>query len=129
MTYTMPTALNPTDSAETIAANLALFLKANGESVTSDWGGRMRAADQRRLFGAFLGKGTVVVDGGRDQVRHVKTVCFGTDVHTTATIDLRARLAKTDGSRHAEVEALAARLAGPASNGKQELQNRLAQWF
>jgi len=69
-----------------IATNLAHFLAANGKSVVSFTSFHMAANDQRKLFGRFLGKGTIVIDGEREELRHVRKVCFGTDWDTTDCI-------------------------------------------
>jgi hypothetical protein len=65
----------PTD----YAANLAFFLLEKTGSVSGAWQGRMTAADQRKLFGQFLGKGLIVIDGRTEQVQHIVKVCFGLD--------------------------------------------------
>jgi len=50
------------------AAALAFFLLDNGASVLGTWHGRMTASDQRALFGRFIGKGRIYVDGTRETV-------------------------------------------------------------
>ena len=72
--YTMPT--NIGDDA---AANLAFFLLENSGSIFGLWRGPMKAVDQRKLFGSFLGKGTLSIDGGEERVTMVVSVCFGLD--------------------------------------------------
>ncbi|WCH25217.1 hypothetical protein [Aeromonas salmonicida] len=61
------------------AAALALFLLEKTGSVFGVWAGRMTAADQRTLFGQFLGKGLIVIDGERETVCNRVKVCFGLD--------------------------------------------------
>lgn len=78
--YSMPDFLEVPQDAYDFAANLALFMTANGKSIYGTWSvGHMRATDQRRIFGAFLGKGRIFIDGGEDSVSHHVSVCFGTD--------------------------------------------------
>ncbi len=65
------------------AANLALFLLEKTGSVYGKWHGKMAASEQRSLFGQFLGKGTVWIDGAEETIEHSVKVCFGTDADTT----------------------------------------------
>ena len=71
----------PTDK-HNIAANCAIFLKTHGLSIFDRWKGRLPASMQRILFGTYLGKGTILIDGERDTVSHTVTVCFGLDWDT-----------------------------------------------
>lgn len=59
--------------------NLALFLVEKTGSTTGCWGGQMTAKEQRALFGRFLGKGTIVIDGNEELVWNRVKVCFGLD--------------------------------------------------
>ena len=68
-------------------ANLAFFLLEKTGSVCGTWRGQMLAKDQRKLFGRFLGKGTVCIRGIGETVTHTRTAGFGMDWETTA--DLR----------------------------------------
>lgn len=61
------------------ATNLALFLLEKTGSVLGAWGGKMSAAEQRALFGRFLGKGQIVIDGAAETVCNRVKVCFGLD--------------------------------------------------
>lgn len=65
------------------AANLAFFLLEKTGSVLGKWKGRLTAAEQRALFGQFLGKGTVEIDGDEETLVHWKTVGFGQDYEVT----------------------------------------------
>ncbi len=65
------------------AANLALFLTEKVGSCLGTWQGKMPAAQQRELFGRFLGKGTIVIDGASETLLHWVTVCFGQDYDVT----------------------------------------------
>ena len=80
----------PHTGAGDYAANLAHFLLANEGSIWGRWEGRMTAADQRALFGRFLGKGSIVIDGEAETLCIFVRVCFGTD------FDCRANLAWRD---------------------------------
>lgn len=61
------------------AANLALFLVAKTGSTLATWAGKMTAAEQRELFGRFIGKGKIVIDGERETIANRVKVCFGMD--------------------------------------------------
>lgn len=63
----------------TAAENMAQFLMDKVGSVLGVWRGRMTAADQRALFGRFLGKGKITIDGGNETLIHTVKVCFGLD--------------------------------------------------
>jgi hypothetical protein len=39
----------------------------------------MSAADQRALFGRYIGKGTIVIDGTSETICNRVKVCFGLD--------------------------------------------------
>lgn len=83
----------PTDK-HNIAANLAIFLIGQGKSIFGKWTGRMPAQQQRELFGTFLGKGEITIDGQQDRVSHTRSVCFGTDYDTNSyTVARLAELA------------------------------------
>jgi hypothetical protein len=61
------------------AANLAIFLTQETGSCFSKWAGRLTAAEQRALFGRFLGRGRIVIDGTTETVCNRVKVCFGLD--------------------------------------------------
>jgi hypothetical protein len=61
------------------AAQLALFLQKETGTVFGQWEGRMTAAEQRALYGRFIGKGVIVIDGTTEKVYQRVKVCFGTD--------------------------------------------------
>lgn len=61
------------------AANLALFLVEKNGSCLSTWVGRLTATEQRALFGRFLGKGRIIIDGERETICNRVKVCFGLD--------------------------------------------------
>jgi len=71
------------------AANLAIFLIEKTGSVFNTWTGRLTAAEQRALFGRFIGKGKLVIDGASETVEHYRKVCFGLDSECTATLAWR----------------------------------------
>jgi hypothetical protein len=66
-----------------IAQNLAFFLLEKTGSVCGKFKGTMKAADQRKLFGMFLGKGMIVIDGANETIQHIVKVCFGQDYDVT----------------------------------------------
>lgn len=69
-----------------VAANLAFFLLEKTGSVCGTWRGTLLAGDQRKLFGRFLGKGTVCIRGNDETLTHTRTVSFGMDWETTANL-------------------------------------------
>lgn len=71
------------------AANLALFLQEKTGTIFGEWDGRMTAAEQRALFGRFLGKGRLCINGLSETVEHYVKVCFGTDSDCTARVAWR----------------------------------------
>ena len=65
------------------ASNMAVFLLEKTGSVCGQWQGTMPAAQQRSLFGRFLGKGKLTIDGASEVLRHTVKVCFGLDYEHT----------------------------------------------
>lgn len=63
--------------------NLAFFLLERTGNVCGEWSGKLSAKEQRALFGAFLGKGQIVIDGVAETVKHIISVCFGMDYNIT----------------------------------------------
>lgn len=61
------------------AANVAFFLQEKTGSVLGQWKGKMKAVEQRNLFGRFIGKGTIVIDGAAETICNRVIVCFGHD--------------------------------------------------
>tara|TARA_Y100001973_G_scaffold98482_1_gene156151 strand:+ start:726 stop:1064 length:339 start_codon:yes stop_codon:yes gene_type:complete len=104
--YKMPAAMNTVKSRYDVAANITLFLLENGESIFGRWCGKMKAADQRALFGCFLGKGRIEVNGENDEIKHWVTVCFGTDYDTNASIFCREGTIRRDYGITPEIEEL-----------------------
>jgi hypothetical protein len=72
------------------AANLAFFLLEKTGSVCGNWSGRLPALQQRALFGRFLGKGTLHIDGASEMLSHSVKVCFGLDYEVTDEISWKA---------------------------------------
>lgn len=68
------------------AGNLALFLTEKRGSCLAHWKGKMPAAEQRALFGRFLGKGKIIIDGSEERLAHVVKRCFGLDYEVTADL-------------------------------------------
>ena len=68
------------------AAMLALFLTERTGSCLKTWSGKLTAAEQRALFGRFLGRGKLWIDGANETVEHYVTVCFGADAECTASL-------------------------------------------
>lgn len=61
------------------AARLALFLLEKTGTVLGEWSGRLSAAEQRGLFGRFIGKGLIIINGERETICNRVKVCFGLD--------------------------------------------------
>lgn len=61
------------------AANLALFLLEQTGSIFGTYAKPMTATEQRALFGRYLGKGKIVIDGTAETVCNRVSVCFGQD--------------------------------------------------
>jgi hypothetical protein len=68
------------------AANLAFFLQDVAGNIHGQWHGPMSADDQKLLFGRFLGKGTIHIDGQAERLEHSKKVGFGQDYEVTANL-------------------------------------------
>jgi len=83
MTYTIPDYLEPAEDDETACENLAAFILANTGNLWGRWSGHMKAADQRFLFGRFLGRGRITIDSEEELILHSRSVCFGLDRDTT----------------------------------------------
>jgi len=71
------------------AANLALFLVAETGTVYGRWRGKMTAKNQRILFGQYLGKGRLTIDGDVETISHSVRRCFGADYDETASLSWR----------------------------------------
>ena len=71
------------------AANLAIFLTERKGSCLATWQGRLSAAEQRALFGQYLGKGLIVIDGADETIEHHRTVCFGMDSECTKRLTFK----------------------------------------
>ena len=69
--------------------NVAFFLLEKVGNVTGTWRGRLTAKEQRALFGQFLGKGTLTIDGALERVTHTIKVCFGLDYDVNQTRTFR----------------------------------------
>lgn len=68
------------------AALLAIFLTEKTGSCLKTWSGRLTAAEQRALFGRFLGKGKLWIDGAAETIEHHVKVGFGFDSGCTANL-------------------------------------------
>jgi len=64
---------------ELYVSNLVLFLINKTNSVWGVWTGKMTAKEQRNLFGRFIGKGKIVINGEDETVCNRVKVCFGLD--------------------------------------------------
>lgn len=66
-----------------VAANIAAFLLERTDSVLGEWKGRLTAKEQREMFGMFLGKGAIRINGEKETIEHVVKRCFGLDYEVT----------------------------------------------
>ena len=77
--------MNNTQSKYETASKLAMFLQEQTGSVFGSWKGTMRAAQQREIFGAYrFGKRSLRINGATEQLRAVRSLCFGTDFECEA---------------------------------------------
>ena len=67
----------------TVIENISAFLQDQKGSVLATWKGKLTAKEQRALFGAFLGKGVIIIDGACETIVHSVKVCFGLDYENT----------------------------------------------
>lgn len=58
-----------------IIENIAAFLMDKKGSVLATWKGKLSAKEQRALFGVYMGRGEIVIDGEREIVQHLVKVC------------------------------------------------------
>lgn len=68
------------------AANLALFLLDKTGTIFGIWNGRLTASEQRNLFGRFVGKGKIIIDGERKTICNRVKVCFGWTTMTAISL-------------------------------------------
>lgn len=52
------------------AAAMAIFLLDNTGSIFGRWMGNLPAATQRMLFGRYIGKGYIIINGDTETVDH-----------------------------------------------------------
>lgn len=67
----------------TAVANMTNFLMEQKGSVLATWKGKMSAKQQRELFGCFIGKGEITINGEKEIVKHTVKVGFGGDYEVT----------------------------------------------
>lgn len=65
------------------ASNMSLFLLEKTGSVNGVWKGKLPAKEQREMFGQFLGKGKITINGATETLCHTIKVCFGLDYDDT----------------------------------------------
>ena len=66
-----------------IIENLAFHVLEKTGSVNGTVRAKMSAKEQRELFGQYLGKGTIIIDGLSETVVHRIKVSFGKDWEDT----------------------------------------------
>lgn len=72
------------------AASLAIFLTEKTGTCMGEWYGRMSAQDQRALFGKYIGKGLIIIDGAQETICNRVKVCFGLDYDDRNVTNWRA---------------------------------------
>ena len=65
------------------AANMSLFLLEKTGSVCGTFRGKLPAKQQREMYGQFLGKGKITINGNDETLCHTIKVCFGHDYDDT----------------------------------------------
>lgn len=75
----VPTYIEAPKNRYDVAANIAHVLMANGAGIFDTITGNISAKDQRRVFGLFLGKGKLIIDGQKDTVCATYQTAFGGD--------------------------------------------------
>lgn len=68
-----------TMSKDDIVINLAFFLLENTGSIFGIYKERMSAFEQRKLFGCFLGKGKIIINGLEEDICCRIKIAFGSD--------------------------------------------------
>jgi len=81
--------MTPAEARWERIARVTFFVLEKTGSVFGTWRGRMSAKDQRALFGQFLGKGLIAINGEKETIKHTRKVCFGLDFDTTHDIAWR----------------------------------------
>lgn len=56
-----------------------VFLLEKTGSIFGKFYGKMSAQEQRNVFGRYLGKGTIIIDGSAETICNRVKVCFGMD--------------------------------------------------
>lgn len=68
--------------------NITMFLLINTGSIFGTWKGKMKAKEQRELFGHYFGKGIIKINGETDTITHTIKVDFGRDIYETGSYKL-----------------------------------------
>ncbi len=71
---------------KTWAVSLALFLIERTGSEDGRWSGKLDAEEQRALFGRFLGRGEICIDGERKCLLHRAQMLFAPGSRVTASL-------------------------------------------
>lgn len=66
-----------------VCANLAFLCLEKTGTVFGRVKCRLNAENQRKLFGRYLGKGLIVIDGENETITHTVKRCFGLDYEVT----------------------------------------------
>lgn len=75
--------ITPNISKYDVGFNLANFLLDKTGSIFGIWNDHMLKKDQLNLFGMYLGKGNIYINGATERISHTVSRCFGTDFETT----------------------------------------------
>lgn len=82
------------------SANMALFLLEKTGSIYGTYRGTLPASVQRAMFGTFLGKGRLTIDGSTETLTHTVKRCFGQDYEQTFDRQWRALTPSSIGATH-----------------------------
>lgn len=88
-----------------IAARVCMFLTRESGGKNTTWGGKLAPAQQRALFGTYLGRGQFLIDGVQETVTMSVQVCFGTDSMQRVHLDLKRGTAYIEGDTQSRVRA------------------------
>lgn len=72
-----------TTQNEIYVSNLVELLLDKTGSIFGNVRLNLTAKEQRAMFGQYLGKGTIIINGNDETVIHRKKVCFGADWEDT----------------------------------------------
>lgn len=94
------------------ASHIAFFLISQGKKSYEEWDGYMPAKKQREVFGVYLGRGRIFVDGLNETISMTVKVCFGLDFNTEINIDCKDPQSSYASAQYKEAREFVNRLKG-----------------